>query len=79
MRRQEHKVIVQENYVEKKESWWRHIKYLLYIVLTCFIILVGGIGIGCVQRNNFKRIDAEREIQAYTGKHSEYEKLLPKE
>lgn len=79
VRKQENKVIVEENYMEKDASWWRHFKYLWYIVLTCFVILIGGIAIGCVQRSNFKRIDSEQVLRAYGEKRFEYERLLPKE
>ncbi len=74
---QQNKVIVDEVYQVKKQSLQRHIKYLLYIILICFVILVGGVAMGCIQRQNFKKINEEEVIEMYAGQRSEHERLLP--
>lgn len=74
---QQNKVIVEILYSEQYEEWWRHVTYLLYVVFMCFIILVGGIAIGCLQKENFRKINTQEMIEMYATRRFEYERLLP--
>lgn len=76
---QQNRVIVEILYSEKNEAWWRHVVYLCYIAFLCFIILVGGIAIGCLQKQNFRKINTEEMIEMYATRRLEHERLLPSE
>lgn len=76
---QQNKVIVEVLYSEVDKAWWRHVVYLLYVIFLCFIIIVGGIAIGCLQKNNFRKVNAQEVIEMYSTRRMEYERLLPTE
>lgn len=73
----EYKITVFEDVSEKNAMWWRHMKYLMYIILLSFIVLVAGLVISIMQRNSYQQIDLEEALEQFLRRRFDHEKLEP--
>lgn len=73
----QNRVRVTESFSEKNASWWRHMKYLQYIVLVCLVVLVGGLATAIIQRRNFRTIDVNEAAEKFLKRRFDHEKLQP--